>query len=145
MGNPHKIVIIYFSYLIIFFSANTLQNLMEITSVDNNNFLRTTSKLDSKKWIFSTANQESKASLFENCKSLVPFDCLRMGFHRQVAFKLSHSIWAFSVHDRRLSFISGILTSSFVMCSDFKKYRRIPRPSGWAKTFSLCNGFCLDH
>ena len=25
------------------------------------------------------------------------------------------------------------------------KYQRIPLPSGWAKTFSLCNCFCFDH
>ena len=24
-------------------------------------------------------------------------------------------------------------------------YQRVPLPSGWAKTFSLCNCFCFDH
>ena len=40
LSYPHQIVIINFNYFILFFSVNALQNIIEITSVDNNNFPR---------------------------------------------------------------------------------------------------------
>ena len=39
---PHQIVIMNFNYLIMLFSDKGLQKIIEIPSVDKNNFMRTT-------------------------------------------------------------------------------------------------------